>query len=129
MLASLLHSFVASHLIVSPPLLYPIDYRCTFLLHSHTFLLFLISLQLIFTKSGKEYLTPKQLRNEIEDEILAAGGRIALVELQPLVNVDMNHIEDMVGKMVNNHSLRLVNGQLITKYVSQADLSFLFNVR
>ncbi len=31
-------------------------------------------LQLIFTKNGREYMTHKQLSEEIEDEVLAHGG-------------------------------------------------------
>jgi hypothetical protein len=31
-------------------------------------------IDLIFTKSGREYVTPTQLRSEIDDEIQAAGG-------------------------------------------------------
>lgn len=33
-------------------------------------------LQLIFTTSGREYLTHKQLQEEVEDEILAHGGEL-----------------------------------------------------
>lgn len=33
-------------------------------------------IDLIFTRSGKEYLTPRQLVMEIEDEIVARGGSL-----------------------------------------------------
>ncbi len=46
-------------------------------------------LQLIFTKNGREYLTHKQLSEEIEDEVLAHGGAFCVSKFD--VCVCSNH--------------------------------------
>ena len=45
--------------------------------------------EVLYSTNGKEYITPKQLQNEVEDEIMAAGGRINMTELPPILNVDL----------------------------------------
>jgi hypothetical protein len=74
-------------------------------------------LQLIVTKNGREYLTHKQLSEEIEDEVLAHGGRINLVDLQPTLQVDLSYIEEKAKALVqHSRSLSLLSGQLIANY-------------
>ena len=57
-------------------------------------------LQVLFTTNGKEYLTPKQLRNEVEDEIMVRGGRVNITELATVLNVDLDHIERVVNMLL-----------------------------
>ncbi len=66
--------------------------------------------------SGKEYLTRKQLRNEVMDEVLSHGGRVGMVELSTTLGVDMNHIEATVAAVLKeDRSLMRINDQLITE--------------
>ena len=44
-------------------------------------------LEVLYTTNGKEYVTPKRLLNEVEDEILAHGGRVNITELPPILSV------------------------------------------
>ncbi|KAI0565560.1 E3 UFM1-protein ligase 1 [Gracilaria domingensis] len=72
---------------------------------------------LIFTRSGKEYLTPKHLVIEIEDELLARGGRVNIIDLPDALNVSLNHIEAAMPKIVKeDDSVRLVRGEVLTDY-------------
>ena len=74
-------------------------------------------LEVLYTTNGKEYLTPKQLRNEVEDEILAHGGRVNVTDLPPILNVDLPHIERVVERLLKEDgSLQLFQGELITAY-------------
>ncbi|KAK3097920.1 hypothetical protein FSP39_014469 [Pinctada imbricata] len=73
-------------------------------------------IDVIYTLDGKEYLTPQELTKEIRDELLVHGGRINLVDLQQILNVDFSHIETKVSEMVkSDKSLMLVLGQLVDK--------------
>lgn len=73
--------------------------------------------QLIFTRSGKEYLTPKHLIVEVEDELLARGGRVNIIDLPDALNVALNYIEDAVPHVVKeDKSVRLIRGELLTDY-------------
>tara|TARA_B100000524_G_scaffold345873_1_gene245159 strand:+ start:36 stop:2066 length:2031 start_codon:yes stop_codon:yes gene_type:complete len=75
--------------------------------------------EVLYSTNGKEYITPKQLQNEVEDEILAAGGRINMTELPPILNVDLQHIERAVERLLkagSSNGLQVVNGELITNY-------------
>ena len=81
-------------------------------------------IEIIYTLDGKEYLTPQELVKEIRDELIVHGGRINLVELQQILNVDFRHIETKVGEMVKSDpGLVLVLGQIIDRY-SNYELSF-----
>lgn len=75
-------------------------------------------LEVLFTTNGKEYLTPTQLRNEVEDEIVAHGGRINVVELPTILNVDLPHVERAVESLFREgrDGLQRVGGELITDY-------------
>ena len=73
--------------------------------------------EVLYTTNGKEYLTPKQLRNEVEDEILAHGGRINLTELAPILNVDLPHVERAVeAVLASDASLQLFQGEIIATH-------------
>lgn len=74
-------------------------------------------LNVLFTTNGKEYLTPKQLRHEVEDEILAHGGRVNVTELPPILNVDLPHIERVIEQLLREDaSLQLFQGEVIAEY-------------
>ncbi|CAL4111274.1 unnamed protein product, partial [Meganyctiphanes norvegica] len=77
----------------------------------------LIELKLIdvhYTTDGKEYITPQQLSREIKDELFVHGGRINLVDVGSLLNIDLTIIELRVSELVHcDKSLHLVVGQLI----------------
>lgn len=76
-------------------------------------------LDVIFTNDGKEYLTGDQLTREIENELYAAGGRVAISELVGLLNVDYSHIEAKAHQLVRTASggeaVSLVLEQLISR--------------
>ncbi|GFR97363.1 E3 UFM1-protein ligase 1-like [Elysia marginata] len=72
-------------------------------------------IEVLYTSDGKTYLTQQQLSKEIKDELIVHGGRINLVDLQQLLNVDYSHIETRVNEMVKKEGhLTLVLGQLIS---------------
>ncbi|XP_064606518.1 E3 UFM1-protein ligase 1-like [Liolophura sinensis] len=77
----------------------------------------LVELKLIdvlHTQDGKEYITPQNLSKEIRDELFVHGGRINLVELQQILNVDFSHVESKVSEIVrHDKNLTLILGQLI----------------
>lgn len=50
-------------------------------------------LSVVHTIDGKDFLTFKQLEKEIYDELYVHEGRINIVKLQTLLNVDISHIE------------------------------------
>ena len=54
---------------------------------------------LVYTLSGKEYLTPKQVEREVSDEILARRGRAALIDVASSLNLDIIHVEDAVRSL------------------------------
>ena len=75
--------------------------------------------------SGQGYITPKQLANEIKDQLLLSGGRISLAELHAAINTDIGIIEDRVEKMCEENppsadprtpGVVLEEGQLIADY-------------
>ncbi|XP_070550481.1 E3 UFM1-protein ligase 1-like [Ptychodera flava] len=78
-------------------------------------------LDVIHTNDGKEYLTHAQLTREIRDELIVHGGRINLVDLQEILNVDFSHVETKANDIVKaDKSLTLILGQLIdTDYLDK----------
>jgi hypothetical protein len=54
-------------------------------------------LRLIFSNTGKEYLTPDALEREIKAEIRRLG-RVNIVDLPQLLSVGIEHIERVVEK-------------------------------
>ncbi|KAM3931953.1 E3 UFM1-protein ligase 1 isoform 2-T2 [Leptodactylus fuscus] len=78
-------------------------------------------LDVVHTLDGKEYITPSQISKEIRDELQVRGGRVNVVELQQLVNVDLTHIESRANDLVRvDKNVQLVLGQLVdNNYLDQ----------
>lgn len=78
-------------------------------------------LDVIYTLDGKEYITPAQIAKEIRDELYVHGGRINIVDLQHILNVDLTHIESKANDIVkSSRDIQLVLGQLIDEtYLNQ----------
>nr|CAD7430774.1 unnamed protein product [Timema monikensis] len=73
-------------------------------------------LDVVFTVDGKEYVTPQQLSREIRDELFVHGGRINLVELARILNVDLSQVTARAAEIERADSgITLVLGQLIDK--------------
>lgn len=70
----------------------------------------------VFTNDGKEYITPEYLQREVEDEIFVHGGRVNLVELAQILNVDLSHINGIADRLTKQRDdLHLVLGQLLSE--------------
>nr|XP_034965253.1 E3 UFM1-protein ligase 1 isoform X1 [Zootoca vivipara] len=78
-------------------------------------------LEVVHTLDGKEYITPAQISREIRDELHVHGGRVNVVDLQQVVNVDLLHIENRANDLVkSDRTVQLVLGQLIDEnYLDQ----------
>ncbi|XP_069830857.1 E3 UFM1-protein ligase 1 [Dendropsophus ebraccatus] len=78
-------------------------------------------LDVVHTLDGKEYITPAQISKEIIDELQVRGGRVNVVELQQVINVDLTHIESRANELVRiDNSVQLVLGQLVdNNYLDQ----------
>ena len=73
-------------------------------------------INLYHSTDGKEFITHKHLEKEIYDEIYVHEGRINIVELQTILNIDISHIECRVSEIVKNDpNLTLILGQIISK--------------
>ncbi|CAG5950453.1 unnamed protein product [Menidia menidia] len=71
-------------------------------------------LDVVHTLDGKEYITPAQIGREIRDELYVHGGRINIVDLQQIINVDWVHVESRAGDIAkSDKGVQLVLGQLI----------------
>lgn len=71
-------------------------------------------ISVIFTNDGKEYITPDYLRKEVEDEMYVHGGRVNLVELAQILNVDLAHINGIADKLSKERGdIHFVLGQLL----------------
>ncbi|KAM8831633.1 E3 UFM1-protein ligase 1 [Spinachia spinachia] len=71
-------------------------------------------LDVVHTLDGKEYITPAQITREIRDELYVHGGRINIVDLQQIINVDWNHVESRAGDIAkSDKGVHLLLGQLI----------------
>ncbi|KAF7996884.1 hypothetical protein HCN44_002530 [Aphidius gifuensis] len=71
-------------------------------------------LDVIFTADGKEYITPQHLEKEIRDELYVCGGRINLVELSKILNVDLSHVKSIVSNIEkHNKNINIILGQVI----------------
>jgi hypothetical protein len=74
--------------------------------------------QVYFTQDGKEYVTPEQLESEIRDELMQHGGKVGVLNLPTLLNIDLNHIEARLAEMLKRDKrLQIMNGEVMTKYV------------
>jgi hypothetical protein len=71
-------------------------------------------IELVFTTDGKEYLTHDHLKREIEDE-LAVNGRINLVEVSKVLNVDLQKIQPIAEQIAaEDPKITFILGQLIS---------------
>ncbi|XP_073348908.1 E3 UFM1-protein ligase 1 [Pagrus major] len=71
-------------------------------------------LDVVHTLDGKEYITPAQISREIRDELYVHGGRINIVDLQQILNVDWVHVENRASDIAkSDKGIQLVLGQLI----------------
>ncbi|XP_076881803.1 E3 UFM1-protein ligase 1 homolog [Bidens hawaiensis] len=76
----------------------------------------IIDFDLLHTVSGKEYITPDQLRVEIVSEIRKLG-RVSLIDLADSVGVDLYHVEKQAQAVVaNDPMLMLVNGEVVSDW-------------
>ncbi|GER44851.1 E3 UFM1-protein ligase 1 homolog [Striga asiatica] len=74
----------------------------------------IIDFDLLHTTSGKEYITPEQLRSEIVSEI-NRRGRVSLIDLADATGVDLYHVEKQSLHVVSSDSsLMLINGEIIS---------------
>uniref|UniRef100_A0A7S0ZJI8 E3 UFM1-protein ligase 1-like N-terminal domain-containing protein n=1 Tax=Timspurckia oligopyrenoides TaxID=708627 RepID=A0A7S0ZJI8_9RHOD len=75
-------------------------------------------IQLLFTQSGREFLTPDQLERDIEDEILIRAGRANVTDIAAVVQVDLVHVEDALNRVVKRSQgqMRIVHGEIIAQY-------------
>ncbi|XP_020295465.1 E3 UFM1-protein ligase 1 homolog [Pseudomyrmex gracilis] len=73
-------------------------------------------LDIIFTNDGREYVTPQHLEKEIKDELYMHGGKVSLVDLAQILNVNLSHITKVVSEIEkHNKGLKVILGQLIDK--------------
>ncbi|XP_041109614.1 E3 UFM1-protein ligase 1-like isoform X2 [Polyodon spathula] len=71
-------------------------------------------IDVVHTLDGKEYVTPSQISREIRDELYVHGGRVNIVDLQQITNVDLVHVESRASDIAkSDKSIQLVLGQLI----------------
>ena len=71
-------------------------------------------LELIFTLSGKEYLTPSRLMQDIIREV-TNEGRVNLLELPNVLNVSIEHLE-LYAASITNKDIFLINGHLMSSF-------------
>ncbi|KFO23831.1 E3 UFM1-protein ligase 1 [Fukomys damarensis] len=78
-------------------------------------------LEVVHTLDGKEYITPAQISKEMRDELHVRGGRVNIVDLQQVINVDLTHIENRISDIVKSEKhVHLILGQLIDEnYLDQ----------
>ncbi|KAM8998909.1 E3 UFM1-protein ligase 1 isoform X1 [Sarcophilus harrisii] len=71
-------------------------------------------LEVVHTLDGKEYITPAQITREMRDELHVRGGRVNIVDLQQVINVDLTHIENRISDIIKSEkNVQVVLGQLI----------------
>ncbi|XVF20139.1 hypothetical protein REPUB_Repub11eG0172800 [Reevesia pubescens] len=75
----------------------------------------IIDFELLHTVSGKEYITPEQLRHEISGEVKKLG-RVSLIDLADTTGVDLYHVEKQAQHVVSEDSgLMLIQGEIISQ--------------
>lgn len=75
-----------------------------------------LGLDVVFASVGREYLTRPQVRKEVMDEVQLAGGRLDIVDLPNLIQVDILHIERAVKELQEDDPTILVqDGEIITQ--------------
>ncbi|CAO2580278.1 E3 UFM1-protein ligase 1, partial [Lemmus lemmus] len=71
-------------------------------------------LDVVHTLDGKEYITPAQISKEMREELHVRGGRVNIVDLQQVINVDLIHIENRISDIIKSEKhVQIVLGQLI----------------
>lgn len=71
-------------------------------------------LDVVHTLDGKEYVTPAQISREMRDELYMHRGRINVVDLQKLINVDLVHVESRASEIAkSDKGTQIILGQLI----------------
>uniref|UniRef100_A0A4W4EIL1 E3 UFM1-protein ligase 1 n=1 Tax=Electrophorus electricus TaxID=8005 RepID=A0A4W4EIL1_ELEEL len=78
-------------------------------------------LDVVHTLDGKEYITPSQISREVREELYVHGGRINIVDLQKIINVDLVHVESRASELAKSDpGTQLILGQLIDEnYLDQ----------
>eukprot|EP00792_Barthelona_sp_PAP020_P002543 TRINITY_DN1405_c0_g1_i1.p1 TRINITY_DN1405_c0_g1~~TRINITY_DN1405_c0_g1_i1.p1 ORF type:complete len:711 (-),score=218.27 TRINITY_DN1405_c0_g1_i1:1094-3226(-) len=72
-------------------------------------------IELHHTRDGREYFTYKNLQREIEDEIELSGGRLNIIDLVSLLNVDFWLIEKAINDICEeNDCYSFLEGQIIS---------------
>ncbi|KAF3453797.1 hypothetical protein FNV43_RR04238 [Rhamnella rubrinervis] len=75
----------------------------------------IIDFELLHTVSGKEYITPEQLRNEILGEINKVG-RVSLIDLADNIGVDLYHVEKQAQQIVSDDpAFMSIQGEIISQ--------------
>ncbi|XVF46451.1 hypothetical protein PTKIN_Ptkin03bG0027600 [Pterospermum kingtungense] len=75
----------------------------------------IIDFELLHTVSGKEYITPEQLRHEIAEEV-KKRGRVSLIDLADATGVDLYHVEKQAQHVVSEDpGLMLIQGEIISQ--------------
>ncbi|KAM7278569.1 hypothetical protein ACFE04_005703 [Oxalis oulophora] len=75
----------------------------------------IIDFDLLHTVSGKEYITPEQLRFEMFTEIEKLG-RASLIHLADTTGLDLYHVENQAQLLVSdNNDLTLIQGEIISQ--------------
>ncbi|XP_061130391.1 E3 UFM1-protein ligase 1 [Syngnathus typhle] len=70
--------------------------------------------EVVHTIDGKEYVTPAQISREIREELERHGGRVNILELQQMINVNWVDVETRASDIAkSDRSVQLVLGQLI----------------
>jgi uncharacterized membrane protein len=73
-------------------------------------------INVLFTLDGKEYIVPEHLEREIMYEIEGHGGRVNIVDLQQILNVDLSHVQRSVQSLMkSNDNIILIQGEIITE--------------
>lgn len=73
-------------------------------------------LNVLHSIDGKDFVTHKHLEKEIYDELYVHDGRINIVKLQTLLNIDVSYIETKVSEIVKHDpNLHFILGQIISK--------------
>ncbi|XP_030929737.1 E3 UFM1-protein ligase 1 homolog [Quercus lobata] len=77
--------------------------------------LHIIDFDLLHTISGKEYITPEQLRHEMVVEIKKLG-RVSLIDLVDTTGVDLYYVESQAQHVVSDDpGLMLFQGEIISR--------------
>ncbi|CAN1847070.1 E3 UFM1-protein ligase 1 homolog [Linum perenne] len=75
----------------------------------------IIDFDLLHTVSGKEYITPDQLRREMVAEV-KKSGRVSLIDLSDVIGVDLYHVEKQAQHVISDDpELMLLQGEIISQ--------------